>query len=435
MTGQWKISRRTMLRGTGAALALPFLDVMGPATAAAAKAGQAKPPVRFACLFQPNGVFPATWDCKGTGNNFALSPILQPLESLKNEIVVLSNVDNCKGRGHVAATGGFLTGVTMQNRRNAVSLDQYIAQHIGRQTSLPSVELGTEPPRQGGSEGLPISFANTVSWSSPTTRVSPEINPRVAFDRMFRRGRDSKKRAADTRSVIDLVLEDARRLRGKISEADRHKLDEYLSSVRSVEKRIDSTLNPPEKNWKPKTQPKLVRPDAGIPQRRDKHLRLMIDLSILALQTDTTRVSTLMMAHGFSRQNFTFIGVKGDHHTISHHKNQKRWTDDYTTVSRWYISQFAYMIDRMRNIDEGGTSLLDNSVVLYGSGLKDGNGHRRNNLPLVLAGKAGGTLKTGRHVVCPKGTPIANLHLSILHKLGIPAERFNTSTGQITELG
>lgn len=424
-----------MLQGTGAALALPFLDVMGPATALAAKSGEGKPPVRLACLFQPNGVFPKAWDCTGEGSDFELSPILEPLAPLKNDINVISNIDNCKGAGHVGATGAFLTGVQMRNRKNAVSLDQFVAQRVGRHTALASIELGTEPPRQGGNAGLPISFANTVSWSSATTRVSPEINPRVAFDRMFRSTGDTKKRAADTKSVIDLVLEDAKRLRGKVSKADQHKLDEYLSGVRGVEKRIDTALNPPAKSWTPKSRPKLVRPAAGIPVRRDEHLKLMIDLSILAMQTDTTRVTTLMLAHGFSRQNFTFIGVKGDHHTISHHKNQKNWTDDYTTVSRWYVSQLAYMLDRMKNIDEGGSSLLDNSVVLYGSGLKDGNGHKRTNLPLVIAGGAGGTLETGRHIIAPKKTPLANLHLTLLKKLGLPVEKFNTSTGTIKEIG
>ncbi|MCH9033507.1 MAG: DUF1552 domain-containing protein [Planctomycetes bacterium] len=433
MTSHWQISRRTMLQGTGAALALPFLDVMNPAASAAVK-NAARPPQRLVCLFQPNGVFPPAWDCSGTGADFELSPILQPLQSLKKDILVLSNIDNCNGRGHVVATGGFLTGVAMRNRKNAVSLDQFVAQNIGGQTALPSLELGTEPPRQGGNRGLPISFANTVSWSSPTTRVSPEINPQVAFDRLFRAGKASKRNAEDARSIIDLVLEDAKNLRGKVSSADRHKLDEYLSGVRSVEKRIDSTLNPPKRSWTPKTQPQLVRPAGGIPDSRDKHVRLMMDLTILALQTDTTRVSTLMLAHGFSRQNFTFIGVKGDHHTISHHKNQKRWTDDYVKVSRWYISQFAYLLERMKSIDEGGTSLLQNSILLYGSGLKDGNGHKTKNLPLLLAGHGGGTLKPGRHVVCKKGTPIANLHLSLAQRMGVKTERFNTSTGTIAGL-
>ena len=428
----WQISRRTMLKGTGAALALPFLDVMSPASAAAKST--VAPPRRLVCLFQPNGVFPSAWDCKGIGADFELSPILQPLEPLKKEILVLSNIDNSKGRGHVGATGGFLTGVAMKNRRNAISIDQYVAQRIGKNTTLPSLELGTEPPRQGGNAGLPIAFANTVSWSSPTTRVSPEINPRVAFDRLFRSGKESRQLAEDTRSVIDLVLEDAKSLRRKVSAADRHKVDEYLAGVRSVEKRIDATLQPPKRLWEPKSQPKLVRPNAGIPDRRDKHVRLIMDLAILALQTDTTRVSTLMLAHGFSRQNFTFIGVKGDHHTISHHKNQKRWTDDYITVSRWYISQFAYLLDRMKQIDEGGTSLLDSSIVLYGSGLKDGNGHRRTNLPILLAGRGGGSLKPGRHIRCKRGTPIANLHLSIAQRMGIRTESFNTSTGTIDSL-
>jgi len=204
--------------------------------------------------------------------------------------------------------------------------------------------------------------------------------------------------------------------------------------VRSVEKRIEKTLNPPKRSWIPESEPELNRPTAGIPQQRDVHIRMMLDLIVLALQTDTTRVSTFMLAHGFSRKNFTFIGVKGDHHTISHHKNQKEWTDDYTTVSRWYISQYAYLLDRMKKIDEGGSSLLDNCMVLYGSGLKDGNGHKRTNLPLVLAGRAGGALEPGRHLVFEKGTSIANLHLSLLQRMGVEADQFNSSTGTLPGL-
>ncbi|MDA1016380.1 MAG: DUF1552 domain-containing protein [Planctomycetota bacterium] len=416
-----------MLRGTGAALALPLLDVMSQIGHAKELAG---PPKRFACVFTPNGVYPPAWNPTETGTNYKLSPILEPLADVKGEVTVLSGIDNTAAKGHVRATSAFLTGSVMNNGKHTVSLDQLIAQTIGSQTRLPSIELGTEPPRQGGSEGLPIAFANTVSWSSPTTRLSPEINPRVAFDRMFRAA-DSKRQAEDTQSVIDLALEDAKRLNSRISQADRHKLDEYFTSVRSVEKRIAAALEPKARSWTPPNQPKLDRPAPGIPKERNVHLKLMMDLLVLAFQTDTTRVATLMNAHGFSRQNFTFIGVKGDHHTISHHKNQKNWTDDYTTVSRWYVEQFAYLVKRLSQIDEGGTSLLDNSMLLYGSGLKDGNGHVTKDLPLLLAGRAGGSIAAGRHLACPKGTPIANLHLSMLQRMDIPAEKFNMSTGTI----
>jgi hypothetical protein len=421
-------------------MALPYLEVMMPAVRAAggvpvSTSGVAVStsgvPVRLACLFQPNGVFPAAWNAKGEGEDYELSPILQPLAKVRDDVLVLSNLDNCNGKGHVVATGGFLTGVAMKNRTNAVSLDQLVAQKIGHETTLPSIELGTEPPRQGGNAGLPISFANTVSWSSPTTRVSPEIQPRVAFDRMFRADATSKQKAEDTRSVLDLVRDEARRLGKKVSGDDRRKLDEYYESVRAVEKRIERSFAPKKRSWNPKTDPSPTAPTDGIPATRDEHIRMMLDLLVVAFQTDTTRVGTLMLAHGFSRQNFTFIGVKGDHHTISHHKNQKRWTDDYTTVSRWYIEQFVYLLERMKGIDEGGSSLLDNCMVLYGSGLKDGNGHKTKNLPILVAGRGGGSIRPGRRIVSPEGTPLTNLHLSLLQRMGVEAESFNTSTGTV----
>jgi hypothetical protein len=336
-------------------------------------------------------------------------------------------------------TGAFLTGNTIGGGKNAVSLDQRVAQAIGHETLFPSIVLGTEPPRQGAAGRDPISFANTVSWSSETTRISPEINPRVAFDRMFRSqsGPEAVEKAARRKSVVDLVLEDAKSLQRKASHHDKNKIGEYLDSVRSVEVRIDNTLNPPKRSWTPPTTPELVRPDAGIPQDRSAHLKMMMDLLVLSFWTDTTRVGTLMTAHGFSRQNFAFLdGVTSDHHGMSHHKNQDQAVGEYTKVSQWYIHQLAYLLDRMSSIDEGNGSLLDNSTVLYGSSMKDGNGHVKDNLPIVLAGRGGGAIKPGRHIVCEPHTPLANLHLTIAQNYGVEADHFNHgSTGTISQLG
>lgn len=424
-----------MLRGLGATLALPYLEIMGETARAAGVS--AAPPVRLACLFQPNGVYPKNWDVSGIGRDFELSPILQPLKGHKDDIVVLKNIDNI-GSGHVGLTSAFLTGVGVHGRKNAMSLDQMVAAKVGVHTRLPSIVLGTEPPRQGGDGGQPIAYANTVSWSSETTRISPEINPQVAFDRMFRdQNSPEARRAAQNRlSVIDLVMEDAKDLRRKASTPDQAKLDEYLESVRAVEVQIERTLNPPERTWEPLTEPDLVRPSPGIPRERDKHLRLMMDLMVLSFQTDATRVGTLMTAHGFSRQNFSFLnGVNSDHHGMSHHKNKKELTSEYSLVSTWYIEQFAYLLDRMKQVDEGNGSLLDNTIVLYGSSMKDGNGHIRNDLPLVLAGRGGGSLKPGRHIVEKQATPMANLHLTLAQKMGLEIDSFNgASTGTIGEL-
>ncbi|MEC9096258.1 MAG: DUF1552 domain-containing protein [Planctomycetota bacterium] len=429
MSQNWKISRRTMLRGTGVAVALPMLEVMNNTPLFSKETGT--PPKRMISLFMPNGVNPATWDVKGEGADYEISESLAPLNGLRDHVSILSNLDNTGAGGHVGATSGFLSGIKMKNGVLGISMDQLIAKHLGNATRFPSIVLGTEPPRQGGAgAGLPIAYANTVSWASPNSRISPEINPQVAFDRLFRTGENAIEEAQELRSVVDLVLEDAKRLKSRASKNDGHKIEEYLSSVRGVEKQIDNTLNPPAREWVPPTTPELIRPPAGIPARRDVHVKMMIDLLILALQTDTTRVGTLMLAHGFSRCNFGFMGLKGDHHTISHHKNQDDWLTEYTAVTKYYVGQYAYLMERLQKIDEGGSNLLENSIVLFGSGLKDGNGHVRSNLPILLGGHGGGTLNPGRHIKFAPGTVLPDLHLSLIQRFGLDidtwADRSNT---------
>jgi hypothetical protein len=428
-----RIERRTFLRGMGATLALPWLEIMTPT----ARAAQKLPPRRFVTFFQPNGVFPEAWNVKGKGGNFSLSPILEPLSDFKDDMVVLSGIDSC-GRGHVKLTGAFLTGTSIENGVNGISVDQVIARQIGKGTRFSSIELGTEPPRQGMAGDDPVSLANTVSWSSPTQRISPEISPRAAFDRLFRdpASPEARRAAENRRSVVDLVLEDAKNLQRIASGRDREKIQEYLDGVRGVEQQIERTMNPPAPEWTALTQPEMKQPPVGIPLNKDEHMRLMLDVLVLALQTDTTRVATFMSAHGFSRQNFTFLdGVKNDHHGMSHHKNQDALVKEYTTVSRWYAQQVQYLLTKMRGIDEGNGSLLDHSIVLYGSEMKDGNGHIKEDLPLVLVGKGQGRVKTGQHLAFEKGTPLANLHLTIAQQFGAEISRFNNaSTGTLTGL-
>jgi len=425
-----RIERRTFLRGVGATLALPWLEIMTPK----ARAAQKLPPRRFVTFFQPNGVYPKAWNVSGVGQDFALSPILEPLAEFKNDMVVLSGIDST-GKGHVKLTGAFLTGTAIENGVNGISVDQIIARQIGQGTRFSSIELGTEPPRQGMAADDPIALANTVSWSSPTQRISPEISPRAAFDRLFRdpSSPEARRAAENRRSVVDLVLEDAKSLQRIASGRDKEKIDEYLEGVRGVEQQIERTMNPPAPEWTPLIAPDMKRPPAGIPLNKDEHMRLMLDLLVLALQTDTTRVGTFMSAHGFSRQNFTFLdGVKNDHHGMSHHKNQEALVKEYTTVSRWYAQQVQYLLTQMRGIDEGGSSLLDSSVVLYGSEMKDGNGHIKEDLPLVLVGKGQGRMKTGQHLAFDKGTPLANLHLTLARQFGAGLESFNNaSTGTL----
>ncbi|MDB9741668.1 DUF1552 domain-containing protein [Akkermansiaceae bacterium] len=432
------ISRRHFLRGVGATLALPSLEIMA-APVQGASPMQNNAPMRFITMFTPNGVYPKAWDVDGTGSDYKLSEILSPLEALKKEFSVISGLNNSAGGDHVVMTSGFLSGRSVREGKGGISLDQLIANHIGDDTKFKSIVLGTEPPRQGITANLPISFASTVSWSSPTSRVVPEINPRVAFDRLFREANseDAKRQAQLRKSVVDVVMEDAKSLRRQASYLDKQKIDEYLESVRSVERQLEKTINPTQTGWIPPTKPSgdLTKPPAaGIPRDKEAHLKMMIDIMVLALWTDSSRVCTLMAAHGFSRQRFSFLdGVSGDHHGMSHHKEQKHATDQYTTVSKWYVEQYAYLLGRLKNIDEGGKSLLDNSVVLYGSSMKDGNGHKKDNLPIVIGGNAQGRLKTGQHFDLAS-QPLHNLHHTIKQQFGLEGDFNDLSANLIKEI-
>ena len=442
MKSTWRISRRTVLRGVAASVSLPLLEVMSPAVARAG-ASAPKPPLRFACVFQPNGVYPPAWDPKGSGTTYEFSPILEPLAPFREDILLVSNLGT-SAKGHVAATSATLTGTPLQVEVNdpafipkmGISLDQFMAQKLGHLTRLPSIELGIEPPHSGGENNLPISFASTVSWSADSTKVDPEINPRAAFDRLFSSSRKMREEAAENKYLVDRILEESRRLMRKVSTADQRKLDEYLTSVHDVEKRINQTLSPRQRSgWTPKSRPALVRPEEGVPDGADVHIRIMMDLLVMALQTDSTRVATLMMGHGFSRQSFPWLdGVKGDHHFISHYgRNEAELTVSYTKISRWFSSQYAYLLQKMKAIDEGGSTLLDNSILLYACELRDGNAHTTKNLPMILAGH-GGKIRPGRYLLLPEDTPLANLHLTIAQRMGIETDRFNTSTGVISDL-
>ena len=425
----WKISRRTALKGLGGvSISLPLLEVMG-------EEKSFKAPKRFATMFMPNGVYPKAWNVDGDGMNYEFSPILKPLKNHKDYLTIVSNLDNTEASGHIHMTSSFLSGYARANAKTP-SIDQIIARHIGRDTRLPSIVVGTEPPRGGKI------VASTVSWSSASAMITPELNPQTTFDRMFKDMNTPEARSAMNRrrSVIDLVLDDAKDLNKKISKADQHKLDEYLSGVREVEKRIDNIMKPQTNHdkWQPTTKPTdkdLVRPGSQIPKDRNVHMDLLIDLMVLGFWTDTTRVATLMMGHGFSRKSFTFLdGVTDDHHTMSHHKETANKVEQYTKTSRWHIEKVNRLVTKLRAIPEGDGNLLDNSLVFFGSGMKDGNGHNKKNLPLLLAGKAGGNLVPGGHVSEKEATPFSNMHVSLLNAMGIPTKQFGGSTGPLKSL-
>jgi hypothetical protein len=461
----WKISRRAMLKGVGAALSLPLLEVMEPvaqaAPAAIKTAGPRKYPVRMAVLYMPNGVNPHTWAPKGRGRDFELSPTLEPLAPFKEKLLVFTELMNAAtntGDGHYVKTAAFLTGTTITRttgsdlRCGGVSADQVIAQRIGNLTPLPSLELGIEPVTTGvdTNVGYTRLYGSHISWSTPTTPLAKEINPQLAFDRLFRSNANARRDDGSQKSVVDLVLADAKRLQSRVGKGDQAKLNEYLEAVRSVEKRIEfeGRRQKGEYQEDPLVRTEIEKLGKRIadyyadPARASErsgdhteHVRLMLDLMVLAFWSDSTRVSTFMFGNAVSGKNFSFLeGVKGGHHQISHHENDKEKLEQYTRIKIWHTAQLAYMLNRMNSIKERDGTLLDNSMVLFGAGMRDGNAHNPHNLPLVMAGRAGGTLATGRHLVYEKDTPLCNLYRSMLARMSTPVDSFGDSTGELAGL-
>jgi hypothetical protein len=452
----------------GVAMSLPLLEAMGEqAVLAAPGAAPTQPgkfPVRMAMLYMPNGVNENAWTPAATGRNFELSPTLAPLKTLKDDILILSelmNAGSVGGDGHYVKTGGFLTGTTITKttgkdlRSGGTSVDQLVAQRRGGATPLPSLELGIEPVNTGidTNVGYTELYGGHIAWSSPTTPVAKEINPRLAFDRLFRTGQSGDK-PEDDRSVLDLVAGDVSSLKSKVGQNDRAKLDEYLESVRAVERRIEfNTKQRADENHMSadalleiEALDKRVQMWSNHPQRHKlnnihvggdhtDHVRLMLDLIVLGFWSDSTRVSTFMFGNAVSPRNFSFLeGVKGGHHEISHHKNEKEALRMYQLINQWHVTQAAYMLEKMRSIKEGDGNLLDHSMVLFGAGMRDGNRHDPHNLPIMLAGKAGGTIKTGRHIAYRKKTPLCNLYVDLLERAGAPVGHFGDSTEKLPGL-
>jgi hypothetical protein len=447
-SNRWQLERRTLLKGIGATLALPVLDAMRPLMAAAT--GSSTHPVRMAMLYMPNGVRQDRWTPDGTGKNFELSPILMPLEKHRDDILVLTGLQNkasFKGDGHYVKTGGWLTGTTIAKTTGSdinaggISVDQLAARAIGSTCKLQSLELGTEPVAKGIDTNVNYTrlYASHISWKTPTVPLPCEINPRVAFDRLFRtRTAAGDKTAADQQSVLDLVREDAGRLQKKLGAADRQKIDQYLESIREVERRIGreaDTLGSGE-NLSPALHGQIDTLDKRITRAMGKgsreeelnslprfdhteHSRIMLDLMVLGFWSDSTRVSTFMFGNDVTNRNFAFLsGVSDGHHSISHHKNDPAMLEQYEKINIWHLQQYAYMLDRMKEIQEGEGTLLDHSMVAFGSPIRDGNSHNPRNVPVVVAGNANGNLQTGRHLQFEEGTPLCSLWLSMLEKAG-----------------
>jgi hypothetical protein len=426
-------------------------------------AASVKAPVRMGFIFMPNGVRQDRWTPEGQGRDFKLSPILQPIERHRGDINILTNLghENCEGGdGHYAKTANWLTGTeiaktTGKDLRCGVSVDQTFAKEVGHQTRFPSLELGTEPIFTGVDFNVNYTmlYGSHIAWRTPTSPLPPEINPRFVFDRLFREDAAQRRASAlENRSVLDLVLKDASTLRSTVGREDQQKLDEYLESIRSVEMRIDADIArvASGENLDPAMQGEIRtlddrikkameanKADPGGRLRLDhtEHSRLMMDLITLAFWSDSTRASTFMFGWAVSGKNFSFLpGVTQSHHELSHHENHQDKLDQYERINTWHVDQFAYMLDRMKSIKEGEGTLLDNSLIMFGSSLRDGNSHSPHNLPLILAGKGGGAISTGKHVVNGKDTPMCNLFLSMLHAGGVKADRFGDSTGPLQGL-
>lgn len=438
------ISRRTVLRGTGVALALPWLEAMQWRSA---RAGQVESdrPVRVAALFFPNGVREDRWTPEQTGENWELTPQLQPLADLKDKVSVVSGLwhQACNtGDGHYVKDAAWLTGTTITKttgvnlNSGGVSMDQLAAAKLGQLTPLPSLELGVEPVRSGvdGVVGYTRVYGAHISWRTPTQPLAKEINPRLVFERMTRIASGGTA-GRSNRPLLDLVGEDADRLRNKLGSADRHRMDQYLESVRSLEQRLERAESTTGTPWQSKVDFATRTPPPEDPKEHAERVRLMLDMMALAFESDVTRVSTFMFGNSVSTVNFSFLdGVTESHHETSHHQNKAEKLDQYEKISTWHVAQLAYLLDKLRSIPEGESNVLENSAILFGSALRDGNKHSPHDVPLLLAGNAGGTLRSGQHVKLPNDSPMANLLLTMLKTANVDTKHFADSTGVIDSL-
>jgi Protein of unknown function (DUF1552) len=435
------LPRRTFLRGMGATLALPLLDAMVPALSAAAKT-PANPVRRLGFVYLPMGSTPGQWSPAQVGAITELSPILSPLTPFLDRITVISNLEhkNAYAAGnHATANCTFLSGVRAKftdgsDYEMGITADQIAAQHIGRDTQLPSLELATDFNYVVGNcdNGYACVYMNTLSWSSPTTPLPTEADPRVVFERLFGDGGSAAERAAELRksgSILDWVLGDMARLQRQLGPGDRTRVNEYLDSVREIERRIQRA----EQEGAVSLPTTLERP-IGAPQAWEDHVRLMFDLQVLALQADITRVITFQLAREVSTRTYPQIGVPEPHHPISHHQNDPEKLAKLTKINTYHVSLFAYLLDKLRSTPDGDGSLLDHSMYLFGSGMGNPDVHDHSKLPILVAGGAAGSMKGGRHINYDEATPLSNLLLTMLDKAGIAMGSFADSTGRIDGL-
>jgi hypothetical protein len=446
MRANKQLSRRFFLRGLGTAMALPALEAMLPVSSFA-KTGSGIP-LRMAFSYVPNGAIMPQWAPTQTGRQFTLPSTLQPLSGVRDKLQVLGGLDQDKAKAngdgagdHARANATFLTGCQAKKTAGAdirigVSVDQVAAAQIGDLTKLPSLELSCDQSRRSGKcdSGYSCAYQYNLSWKNDSLPMAPEANPREIFDRLFGNGvtheeiESQARRRRHERSILDFALQDAKRLQGKLGYTDKAKVEEYLQAVRDLEKRIENN----EKGSQ-QASPKYPRPD-GVPASYKDHIRVMFDLMALAFQTDVTRISTFLLAHDGSNRSFKDIGVAEGHHSISHHRNDQNKIEKLAKIDRFYVQQFAYFLNKLKNAKEAdGSSLLDHCMIVYGSGISDGNRHNHEDLPILLAGGSAAGLKVGRHKRFDN-LPMTNLYLSLLGKMGVDSEALGDSTGKLADV-
>jgi hypothetical protein len=441
------ISRRTFLRGVGTAMALPLLEGMIP-TSALAQAVKAKP-TRMAFIFVPNGVHMPAWTPAAEGAEFTLPSILEPLKNVKDSLTILTGLtqNNASALGdgggdHARSSAAWLTGCHPRKTdgadiKNGISIDQLVAQHVGKYTKFPSLEIGCDGSGMAGNcdSGYSCAYSSNIAWAGEATPIAKEIDPRQVFERLFGNGDPSegvesrKRRERYQQSILDFVASDAQKLKTRLGVRDQHKLDEYFDGVREIERRLTFAE-------KSNVEAKLAATDrpTGVPADMGEHIRLLGDMMVLAFQADLTRVCTFMLANDGSNRSYQSIGVPEGHHDMSHHGGDPVKQDKVRQINRFHMTQIAYVLEKMQAIKEPDGTMLDNSMVIYGAGISDGNRHNHDDLPILMAGKGGGRIKTGRHVVYKDGTPMTNLFLCMADRMGVTTDHIGDSTGRLAQL-
>ncbi|MEO7098872.1 MAG: DUF1552 domain-containing protein [Luteolibacter sp.] len=450
------VNRRRFIRGLGACLALPAFESFLPGSRALAAAANGPAamattatgaPLRMAFIYFPNGAIPAQWNPSGSGRNFSFGNTLSPLETLKNRVQVISGLEHLNatagndGAGdHARANGTFLTGVRVKKTAGSdihagISVDQIAAQHIGGRTRFASLELSCDQGRKSGScdSGYSCAYESNLAWRTPTSPLSPEANPRLVFERLFGAGAHGERaaslvqRRAQQRSILDFVMDDAKKVESQLTHRDKAKLDEYLTAVREIEQRITTS-----EHFTHTPDPAMDTP-SEVPAAYDDYITLMFRMLALAFETDSTRIASLLLAHDGSNRSFSEIGISEGHHSLSHHRDQADLIQKVAQIDRFYVSQLAEFLTLLESKkDADGNSVLHNSTIVYGCGNSDGNRHTHSDLPIVVAGNGGGNLNPGQYLQTSP-TPMCNLYLSMLDQMGVPPlDRFGDSTGRLS---